>query len=235
MKKISGNLDLEQLKQQMQEASLRAERRQAELEAEVQKTSEDKELSDDTDVFKLEMTDVQAIKDKSTRYQRKLEKITPGQAERRQAAELEQTADTNPLGTEYLDLVAPHDEISYKRDGIQWGVYKKLKHGQYPVESRLDLHRRTMEQARIDVYRFVMEAREHDLRCVLITHGKGDRADRTKALLKSYTAKWLKELDCVLAYHSAEKRHGGVGAVYVLLRKSDRLKGENRERHGGRT
>jgi DNA-nicking Smr family endonuclease len=235
MKKITGKLGLELLKREIQEEAERAERQKAELEAKAQSELDGKRLCEDTDVFKLEVSDVQAINDKGTRYQRKLEQTTPGQLERRQAAESEKQQDNNPLGTEYLDLVAPHDEISYKRDGIQWGVYKKLKHGQYPVESRLDLHRRSMEQARNDVYRFVTEAREYDLRCVLITHGKGDRTDRTKALLKSYTAKWLKELDCVLAYHSAEKRHGGVGAVYVLLRKSDKLKGENRERHGGRS
>ncbi|MGL4794249.1 MAG: DNA endonuclease SmrA, partial [Aeromonas jandaei] len=28
-----------------------------------------------------------------------------------------------------------------------------------------------------------------------------------------------------------ERRHGGSGALYVLLRKSERKKAENRERH----
>jgi hypothetical protein len=35
-----------------------------------------------------------------------------------------------------------------------------------------------------------------------------------------------------MAYHSAQKQHGGAGAVYVLLKKSERLKEKNREEHG---
>ncbi|CSC64489.1 smr/muts family protein [Vibrio cholerae] len=31
--------------------------------------------------------------------------------------------------------------------------------------------------------------------------------------------------------HSAQRLHGGTGAVYVLLRKSAEKKAENRERH----
>jgi hypothetical protein len=38
-------------------------------------------------------------------------------------------------------------------------------------------------------------------------------------------------LPAVMAMHSAERRHGGGGALYVLLRKSERKKAENRERH----
>jgi hypothetical protein len=34
----------------------------------------------------------------------------------------------------------------------------------------------------------------------------------------------------VQAFHSAQPQHGGTGAVYVLLRKSEEKKQENRER-----
>jgi hypothetical protein len=34
----------------------------------------------------------------------------------------------------------------------------------------------------------------------------------------------------VQAFHSAQVQHGGTGAVYVLLRKSEEKKRENRER-----
>ena len=50
-------------------------------------------------------------------------------------------------------------------------------------------------------------------------------------LLKSYVSAWLPQLPAVMAIHSAERRHGGSGALYVLLRKSERKKAENRERH----
>jgi len=50
----------------------------------------------------------------------------------------------------------------------------------------------------------------------------------------SYTNKWLQEIDCVLAFHSAMRHHGGSGATYVLIKKSDEKKSENRERHSKR-
>ena len=54
---------------------------------------------------------------------------------------------------------------------------------------------------------------------MLITHGKGELRDKP-ALLKSCVNHWLKELDSVLAFHSAQPHHGGSGASYVMLRKS---------------
>ena len=67
---------------------------------------------------------------------------------------------------------------------------------------------------------------------MLILHGKGERNIHQQAKLKSYAAKWLKEIPQVMAYHSAQKHHGGTGALYVLLKKSERLKEKNRERLG---
>ena len=64
----------------------------------------------------------------------------------------------------------------------------------------------------------------------MILHGKGDRSS-TPALLKSYVNKWLPALPQVMAFHSAQRHHGGAGAMYVLLKKSDDKKQENRERH----
>src|SRR5690625_5916207 len=70
---------------------------------------------------------------------------------------------------------------------------------------------------------------EQDIRCALITHGKGvGRAQ--PALLKSCVAHWLPQFQEVLAFHSAQTAHGGTGATYLLLRKSERKRQENWER-----
>jgi hypothetical protein len=45
---------------------------------------------------------------------------------------------------------------------------------------------------------------------------------------------WLPEFPQILAFHSAQGQHGGTGSVYIMLRKSDREKKENRERFGGK-
>ena len=38
------------------------------------------------------------------------------------------------------------------------------------------------------------------------------------------------ELEIVQAFHSAQPQHGGTGAAYVLIRKSEEQKRENREK-----
>jgi DNA-nicking Smr family endonuclease len=67
---------------------------------------------------------------------------------------------------------------------------------------------------------------------VIILHGKGDRNPDKIALLKSHLAIWLPQLEQVMAFHSAQPQHGGSGAVYIMLRKGDSSKQNNRERHG---
>ncbi|WP_444883121.1 DNA endonuclease SmrA [Microbulbifer sp. PSTR4-B] len=150
--------------------------------------------------------------------------------ERRAAATRLTEREMNPLSGEYIELVAPWDPIEFKRDGVQNGVYRNLRLGKYTVDARLDLHRHSVEMARSAVVEFVRDCVEADVRCALITHGKGE-GRKQPALLKSCIYHWLPQLDEVLAFHSAQKQHGGMGATYLLLRKSERKRQENLERH----
>ncbi|MBT8140153.1 MAG: DNA endonuclease SmrA [Gammaproteobacteria bacterium] len=137
------------------------------------------------------------------------------------------------VSDDYVEMLKPDAILAFKRPGIQEGVYRKLRLGKYPLQARLDLHRKTVHEARREVFDFIRESEDHDLRCVLILHGKGDRNLQRPAVLKSYTAKWLQEISQVMAFHSAQQNHGGAGAVYVLLRKSERMKEKTREQHSG--
>lgn len=153
-------------------------------------------------------------------------------AQRREAAEQGPQRDRNIL-TE--DGIAPLDAwyvLEFKRPGVQNGVFRKLKQGKYESEARLDLHRMTAAIARRELFDFIAEAHNLGLRTVLIIHGKGQtRAEQERcSILKGCTDHWLRQLDIVQAFHSAQPRHGGTGAVYVLLRKSEEKKRENRER-----
>lgn len=153
---------------------------------------------------------------------------------RREAAVIE-TREENYLSTTHIREVAPFDVVSFKRDGIQEGVFRKLRLGKYECDARLDLHRMTVEQARKAIYEFIQECMEYQLRTVLLLHGKGDKTPDKKAILKSHSVHWLEEMEEVMAFHSAQPRHGGTGAMYVLLRKSEAAKNLNRERHGVRS
>jgi len=148
---------------------------------------------------------------------------------RRLAAQALLEAQVDPLSAP-TEMVDPLDVLCFQRPGVQHGVFKNLRLGKYVLDARLDLHRLTVESARHNVYQFISDCIATDVRCALITHGKGEGRE-TPALLKSCVAHWLPQFDDVLAFHTAQKQHGGYGATYVLLRKSDKKKLEARERH----
>lgn len=131
---------------------------------------------------------------------------------------------------DYIEPVDPNAILSYQRPGVQHGVFRSLRLGKYTIDARLDLHLHTVEAARSAVFGFVRDCLEHDVRCALITHGKGE-GRKQPAVLKSCISHWLPQLDAVLAFHSAQKQHGGSGATYIMLRKSERKRQENLERH----
>jgi len=157
---------------------------------------------------------------------------TPGLQQRRLDATATTAADQG-LSTTDIPQLAPGAWLEFCRPGVQHGVYRKLRLGEYPPEARLDLHGMTVEQARSALLAFVRDCLAHDLRSLLIAHGTGH--GRLKpAVLKSCLAHWLPQLDDVLAFHSAQRGHGGVGATYVLLKKSPRKRQQNFEVHSRR-
>lgn len=186
----------------------------------------------DDDLFRQAMGDVKPIKS-ADRVNLRKENSTPSPGlELRRKAALEQAAeDGQTLSGDYVRPVAPHDILEFKRPGIQHGVYKNLRLGKYSVDAQLDLHRMTVEQARQALSRFIADCMAHNIRCALINHGKGENRQPRPALLKSCVAHWLPQLSVVMAFHSAQKQHGGSGATYILLKKSEKKRQENFERH----
>lgn len=151
---------------------------------------------------------------------------------RRRAAAQMPESDLNALS---ITGVLPLDAwliLTFKRSGVQNGVFRKLKQGRYEAESTLDLHCMNTEVARHEVFEFIEEVYQLGLRSVLVIHGKGARKlDKERSsILKGCVDHWLRQLEVVQAFHSAQPRHGGTGAVYVLLRKSEEKKRENREK-----
>lgn len=152
------------------------------------------------------------------------------QAARREAAVRDMGPDRNFLGLDLAERLDPYYPLEFRRPGVQHGVFRKLKQGRYVMDARLDLHRMTVERAREEVFGFIREALAYDLRNVLIVPGRGSHSNSPEAVLKSYVNKWLPEFEEVLAFCSAIPQHGGTGAVYVMLKKSERRSQENRTR-----
>ena len=120
---------------------------------------------------------------------------------------------------EYVTPVSPDDILSFVRGGIQEKLKTKLKKGQIPFESKIDLHGATVKQAGEYLHHAIEHAYSSGQRCILVVHGRGMGSFDKKPALKTHVNYWLRDLPQVLAFHSAQPKHGGVGALYVLLKR----------------
>jgi DNA-nicking Smr family endonuclease len=109
------------------------------------------------------------------------------------------------------------DEISFRRAGVQDGVMRKLKRGEYRVEEICDLHGLRADEAKAAVREFLAEALAHNLRCVRIIHGKGMNSGPRGPVIKTAVNMILRKTAPVLAFTSARRVDGGTGAINVLL------------------
>ena len=201
----------------------------------------DPSAGDEEALFRAAMGDVQPLADSRAgkKATQKAEAPRPdataGQAQRRKDAVTERDAEGEErvmtLGE--VPPIDPHAVLAWKQDGVQQGVFDKLRKGEYPVEAQLDLHHKTVKEARVALWEFLQAAQQQGYRCVLIAHGRGERSP-VPARLKSFVLHWLTGLPLAIAFHTALARQGGTGATYVLVQKSKKAKSENRERHGGR-
>lgn len=181
----------------------------------------------ETDFFEA-MKDVTPLKANDRAQSAKPEQ-TLAQQLKRQALEREQLLDRNYLSIESVEPVAPLDVIEYKKDGVQEGVFKNLRLGKYKIDGLLSLQHYKFEQAREAIFNGVRLAHEKGDRTLLIKHGIGQNSKPFPAFLKSYVNRWLTQIPEVIAFHSAQKHHGGLAAVYVMLKKSSQQKIDNRE------
>jgi DNA-nicking Smr family endonuclease len=109
--------------------------------------------------------------------------------------------------------------------GLDAGVVRRLKRGDYAVEGRLDLHGLTREAAGAAVERFLRASRLGGKRCVLVIHGRGRHSEAQLPVIKAALQEWLAAGRFgrqVLAVASARPADGGGGALYVLLRRPGR-------------
>lgn len=101
----------------------------------------------------------------------------------------------------------------------------RFKKGDMPIEATLDLHGMTQESAHVALAAFIARARAAGRRCLLVITGKGRRAGsggESTGVLRANVPRWLNGSDLrphVLAIAHARPRHGGEGALYVLLKR----------------
>jgi len=109
-------------------------------------------------------------------------------------------------------VAAPH--------GIDRRTLQRLKRGLVSIDARLDLHGMTQEEAHRHLTLSLAHYQRQGARCILVITGIGERT--TGGTLRRMTPRWLAEppnAARIIAYSPAQKRHGGEGALYVLLRR----------------
>jgi DNA-nicking Smr family endonuclease len=175
---------------------------------------------DDFSLFQTEMRGVRRIRvDRADTGKPRADRQQLG--ERRQnATQRAQTLMVDGLSDQFVIDVGAEDELYWARDGVQDGQMRRLKQGQIAFEGSLDLHGMTVEKARQTLWDFLAEAARHEVRCVRVTHGKAARLDGRRPLIKSHVNTWLRQHAQVLGFVSCLPRHGGTGALYVLLRRT---------------
>lgn len=157
---------------------------------------------------------------------------TLAQKERQKAAAAEaKSSPADDLSEHIHDWIEPQDPISWRRDGVQDGVFRSLKRGDYTPGASLNLNQHSVTQARHAVAGFIFECYEKGVRNALIIHGLGRHNQPRPGVLKNMCRQWLPELSPVLAAHSARPQHGGPGATYVIIKKNSAAKLANKERN----
>ena len=117
-----------------------------------------------------------------------------------------------------------------KAPGIDKKTSLKLKKGKVEIDYKLDLHGLTQIEAKQALEQAILGAWKNKLRLILVITGKGLRQSKSNDLndngatgiLRRIVPRWLKEAplsNFVLAFSSAQQSHGGLGALYVLLRR----------------
>jgi DNA-nicking Smr family endonuclease len=111
----------------------------------------------------------------------------------------------------------------------------RLRRGQQPIEGVIDLHGMRQDEAHGALIRFLERASARGARMVLVVTGKGGGATggnhaarglddlfQERGVLRRNVPHWLRMPELrplVMGFEEAEAGHGGVGALYVRLRR----------------
>ncbi|MBF0343236.1 MAG: Smr/MutS family protein [Nitrospirae bacterium] len=118
-------------------------------------------------------------------------------------------------------------DIRNTQEFIEWSnpAFKNIStvhihEGRYSVQDFLDLHGCTLSEAELIIEEFIKESMMKGFRCVKVIHGRGLRSPNGP-VLKSAIIKWLsgRLRKYVIAFTTAPQYDGGLGAMYILLKK----------------
>ena len=174
---------------------------------------------DERSLFQKAVGDVTPIKNTRVHHEAEPPPAIPRQRQLDEAAALRESLHGEPLIDLYLE---GGDEAAWVRSGIPHSVLRDLRRGRWAIETYVDLHGHTRDEARMAFNQFIAECRTLGKRCVRIVHGKGLGSPGREPVLKRLVLGWLTQKMEVLAFCQARTVDGGAGAVVVLLQAAKR-------------
>jgi DNA-nicking Smr family endonuclease len=119
-------------------------------------------------------------------------------------------------------LVPPPKPAVHKPNpGLDRATEAKFRAGKMTISARLDLHGQTQREAHGELLAFLENSVRHGRRCVLVITGKGPGSP-SQGILKRAVPRWIASSPVasqILSTAAALPKHGGDGALYVLLRR----------------
>jgi DNA-nicking Smr family endonuclease len=103
----------------------------------------------------------------------------------------------------------------------------KIKRGRLDVDAKLDLHGLRQDEAQRALHAFLRRAQSDGAKIVIVVTGTGLSREEG-GVLRRAVPMWLQApnlRDVVVGFGEAARHHGGEGALYVRIRRADRLRG----------
>ena len=100
---------------------------------------------------------------------------------------------------------------------------RNFSKGNVFIENKLDLHGFNLVEAKNLLENFINQSVKNNKRLILVITGKGKEGE---GIIKNNIVSWLNAKDLrnkILAVNYASKKHGGSGAIYILLRNSKKF------------
>ena len=175
----------------------------------------------EAELFSNAMDDVQAIEEFRTlscvkHHPRETAESRPQSEDHDSLGILNEIA----AGQRPIYLPDTQEYISWASPEYDERIVLELHNGRYAVQAFVDLHGFTVGEAETELDLFLRDAFRKGLTCIKIIHGRGLRSvkgPRLKdAVVRRLLGHFRKEL---IAYTSARQCDGGLGALYVLVRK----------------
>jgi len=128
-----------------------------------------------------------------------------------------------------FDLESTHEYSVGCIRGLDPKIFRKLKAGGFSLEAHLDRHGLSADQAQMALLDFMKEHYLQGKRCVLLIPGRGKNSPLGRSILRQGVQAWLTQYPLeriILAFCTAQPKHGGAGAFYVLLRSNKKGQGK---------